>query len=192
MSRVAGPSPVTTRLTLCASCAATLPPKAKRCPTCGASRPGEPEPAVVSPALTFGLGVTTGFKFGAGLAIGAVVVAALAWLGTTWLLGPAQNLTLGSPEASMFSGTGSATSEVVHLTGTVDVAWTAGPGSASECRHRALIHGASRPNDAEVIVDRDVLSDTSGAHVLYGLVDTDYVIDVDSSCQWTFRFKPRP
>ena len=191
-SRVAGPSPVTTRLNLCASCAATLPPKAQKCPACGASRVDDAVESVAPAPAPAQLGVGTGFRFGMGFAVGAVLIAALAWLGINTFLGSGGLPGFGSPVASTFSGTGSAKSESVHLAGDVNVLWMSRPSSAAACGHRALIRVASRPDDHEVIVDQRVLSETSGTHVLYGLVEADYLIEVDSTCEWSFRLRPRP
>ena len=193
VARVAGPSPVSTRLNLCASCAATLPPRAKQCPSCGAPIVDDAVASVasVAPAPTPApLNVAAGFKFGIGFAVGAVLIVALAWLGVSTFLGSGGLPAFGSPAAT-FSGTGSATSESVHLAGDVEVSWMMRPTLAAGCAHRAVIRVASRPGDEEVIVDKQVLSETSGTHVLYGLIESDYVFAVDSTCEWSFRLKPR-
>jgi hypothetical protein len=187
---VAGPSPVSTRLNLCASCAATLPPRAKKCPSCGAPIVDDAVAAVAPAPTPASLNVATGFKFGIGFAVGVVLIVALAWLGVSTILGSGGLPAFGSPAAA-FSGTGSATSEFVHLAGDVEVSWMMRPTLAASCAHRAVIRVALRPGDEELIVDRQVLSETSGTHVLYGLIDSDYVIAVDSSCEWSFRLKPR-
>lgn len=191
MPRVAGPSPLTTRLTLCASCSAELPFEARFCPSCGASRSGSIAEPQGSSDLRMSIGVASGFKFGVGFALGGLAVGAVAWLLSLFILNVASGLLSGSTGASTFSGTGTARSQAVQLEGDVDVSWTANAVSAEECRHRAAIYFEGRPNDREVVVDQQVSKAASEVHVLYGLAASQYILDVESTCEWSFRFKPR-
>ena len=186
-----GPSPVTTKVTLCASCSAELPFKAQHCPSCGAAREEEKVAPAAAPPTAPAVGTAAGFRFRLGFAAGALIIAALAWLGFNALQGADGGITFGSPMASTFEGSGSATSEPVRLGGEIDVDWTARPNSPAGCRMRAVLQVASNPNEREVLVDGETITEATGTHVLYGLIDNDYVIDVASNCDWSFRLKPR-
>jgi hypothetical protein len=208
---VSGPAPITTKVTLCASCHAELPFKAVRCPTCGAPRTElrrtlvpivsalqaaaavDAPPTVPAPPA---VGTSAGFRFGIGFALGALVIAALAWLAINAAQGAggdiAFDISIGSPTVVTFSGSGSATSGPFRLRGDVDVDWTARPGSPAGCRMRAVLRVASTPSEYQVLVDGETLTETSRTQGLQALIDNDYVIDVASDCAWSFRFKPRP
>lgn len=191
MTRVAGPSPLTTRHTLCASCSAEMPFGAKFCPSCGASRSGSIAVSEEQSNLRVSISIASGFKFGVGFALGGLVVGVVAWLLSLFILNATSGLLSGSTGASIFNGTGAARSQAVQLEGDVDVSWTADAPSAEDCRHRAAIHFDGRPNDREVVVDQQVSKAASGVYVLYGLAASQYILDVESTCQWSFRFKPR-
>ena len=193
-SQVSGPAPITTKVTLCASCHAELPFKATRCPSCGAPRDEPKDPlatTVPAASVASAVGTAAGFRFGIGFALGALAIAALVWLGVSALQGGNGSIAFGSPTASVFNGSGSTTSEPVRLVGVVDVEWSARPSSTAACRIRAVLRIAARPSDHEVLAEQVSITEATGTHVLYGLVDNDYVIEVDSTCDWTFRLKPR-
>lgn len=57
---------------------------------------------------------------------------------------------------------------------------------------RAVLRVASTPNEYQVLVDGETLTETSRTQSLQALIDNDYVIDVASDCDWSFRFKHRP
>ncbi len=202
-----GPAPITTKVTLCAICQADLPFKALKCPSCGAPRTerkrppapivsalqaaaaiGEPPSAQAAPTV----GTSAGFRFGIGFALGALVIVAIAWLAINAAQGPVGDIVFdlvpGSPTVATFSGSGSAMSEPFRLRGDVDVDWTARPGSSAGCRMRAVLHVASTPTEYQVLIDGETLTDTSRTQVLKALIDNDYVIDVASDCDWSFRF----
>jgi hypothetical protein len=42
-----------------------------------------------------------------------------------------------------------------------------------------------------VLVDGETITEAIGTQVLHGLIDNDYVIDVASDCDWSFRLMPR-
>jgi len=203
---VSGPAPITTKVTLCAICQAELPFKALKCPSCGAPRTelnrppapivsalqaaaavDAPPTAPASPAV----GTSAGFRFGVGFALGALVIAALAWLAFNALQGTGGGISLGSPIVSTFSGSGSATSEVVHLSGEIDVDWTTRPIGPAACRIRAVLQVALKPTELQVLVDGEIITEATGTQATGRLIDNDYLIDVDSTCGWTFRLKPR-
>ena len=94
-SQVGGPASITTKVTLCAVCHAELPFKAQRCPSCGAPRTElKHAPVQIASALRAAaaidapptaptppaVGTATGFRFGIGFALGALMIAAVAWL----------------------------------------------------------------------------------------------------------------
>lgn len=190
-----GPSPKTTRLVKCGDCGGPMSADDRFCPSCGTAYGEAPTGRSASRAeIRVSIGIATGFRFGVGLALGALVVWAVATLIALILAGAAVRTVVSGFEAtgaSTFSGTGPAVSQPVQLRGIVDVIWTAAPTSAGPCRHQAAIYADGRPNTREVLVDRDVSSESTGTHVLYGLVSSEYVVDVKSTCSWTFRFKPR-
>ncbi len=206
-SRVKGPSPITTRITLCTSCSAELPFKAEHCPSCGAARPdlnrvpgsagpAAPPPATVGAPSALAVGTSAGFRFGIGFALGALVIVALAWLAINAAQGKGGDisfdLVIGSPTVTTFSGSDSATSTLFRLRGDVDVDWTARPGSPDGCRMRAVLRVASTPSEYQVLVDGETLTETSRTQSLQALIANDYVIDVASTCEWSFRFTHRP
>jgi len=140
------------------------------------------------------IGFASGFKFGVGLALGGLVVGTVVTLVTIVLTGAVISSFLsglGSSGASTFNGTGTAMSQPVQLHGDVDVTWTAAPASSGECRHWAAVYVPDRPIDREVLVETQVSSASSGTHVIYGLAPSQYVLDVKSTCAWTFKLTPR-
>jgi hypothetical protein len=208
---VSGPAPITTKVTLCAICHAELPFKALKCPSCGAPRteqrrPPAPITSALQAAEAFDaqsttrpsptVGTASGFRFGIGFAVGALVIVAIAWLAIKAVQDPpgdiSFDLILGSPTVATFSGSGSATSEPVRLHGDVDLDWTARPSSSKGCRMRAVLHVASTPTGYQVLVDGETLTETRRTQVLQALIDNDYVIEVASDCDWSFRFKRGP
>jgi hypothetical protein len=204
---VGGPAPITTRVTLCAICQADLPFKALKCPSCGAprterKRPPAPIVSALQAAAAIGeppsaqaartVGTSAGFRFGIGFALGALVIVAIAWLAINAAqgeLGDISDLNIGLPAVVTFSGSGSATSEPFRLRGDVDVDWTARPRASTGCRMRAVLHVASTPTEYQALIDGETLTETSRTQALKALIDNDYVIDVDSTCDWSFRFK---
>ena len=137
------------------------------------------------------MGTSAGFRFGIGFALGALVIAALAWLAFNAVQAADDGITLFPPVVSTFSGSGSATSEVVHLGGAVDVDWTARPIGPAACQIRAVLHVASKPTELQVLVDGETTTEATGTHATGRLIDNDYVIDVASDCAWSFRLKTR-
>lgn len=210
---MSGPAPITTKVTLCAICHAELPFKALRCPSCGAPRTElKRAPAHIGSAIEAAaaidasptaptapappaVGTATGFRFGIGFALGALVIAAVAWLAINAAQGKggdiAFDLSIGSPTVVRFSGSDTATSVPFRLRGDVDVEWTARPSSTTGCQMRAVLRAASTPSEYQVLVDGETLTETSRTQALLALIDNDYVIDVASNCDWSFRFKPR-
>lgn len=210
-SQVSGPAPITTKVTLCAVCHAELPFKALRCPSCGAPRTEQkrtPPPIVSALQAAAGVddsptapappavGTATGFRFGIGFALGALVIVALAWLVINAAQGEggviAFDLSIGQPTVATFSGSDSATSVPFRLRGDVDIDWTARPASPDGCRMRAELRVASTPSEYQVLVDGETLTETSRTQSLQALIANDYVVDVASNCEWSFRFTHRP
>jgi len=210
-SQVSGPAPITTKVTLCAICHAELPFKALKCPSCGAPRTElKRPPAPIASALQAAealdpqpttrsapaVGTASGFRFGIGFTLGALVILAVAWLAINAAQGPAGDLafelTPGSPTVATFNGSGSAMSEPFRLLGDVEVEWTARPASSTGCHMRAVLHVATTPTEDEVLIDGETLTPTSRTQTLEALIDNDYVIEVASDCDWSFRFKRGP
>jgi hypothetical protein len=50
---------------------------------------------------------------------------------------------------------------------------------------------ASTPTELQVLVDGETTTEATGSHATGRLMDNDYVIDVASDCDWSFRLKPR-
>lgn len=207
-SQVSGPAPITTKVTLCAICQAELPFKAQKCPSCGAARTElkRPPVAIVSPLQAAAaiddqsngrsapvVGTATGIRFGIGFALGALVIVGLAWLAINAAQGAggviAFDLKIGSPTVATFNGSGPATSEPFRLGGDVDVEWTVSPNDPNGCRIRAILRVASNPSEYQVLVDGNTATQTSGTQAIDHMIDNQYLIDVDSTCSWSFRVK---
>lgn len=142
------------------------------------------------------VGSATGFRFGIGFALGALVIVAVAWLAINAAQGTHSDISfgliIGSPTVATFAGSGSATSVPFRLRGDVDVDWNARPGSSAGCRMRAVLQVATTPSEYQVLIDGETLTETSRTQVLKALIDSDYVIDVASDCNWSFRLTHRP
>ena len=141
------------------------------------------------------VGTTSGFRFGLGFALGALVILAAAWLALLVLRNPggevSLDLNLGSQPSAVFSGSGSATSEPFHLGGNVDVDWTARPIESTGCRMRAVLRVDTRGSEYQVLVDGETAMEVNRTQSLDKLVSNNYVIEVDSTCDWSFSFKSR-
>ena len=141
------------------------------------------------------VGATSGFRFGLGFALGALVIAAAAWLVIIVLRSPggevSLDLNLGSPPSAVFSGSGSAMSEPFHLGGDVDVDWTARPIDLATCRMRAVLRVDTRRSEYQVLIDGETATEVTRTQSLAKLISNNYVIEVDSTCDWSFRFKSR-
>jgi hypothetical protein len=162
----------------------------------GSAGPAAPPPASVGAPSAPAVGTATGFRFGIGFALGALVIVALAWLAINAAQGKGGDISfdliIGSPTVATFSGSDSATSIPFRLRGDVDVDWTARPASPDGCRMRAVLRVASTPSEYQVLVDGETLTETSRTQGLQALIANDYVIDVASNCDWSFRFTHRP
>lgn len=196
-ARVAGPAPPLPR---CADCGERLPTDAKFCPACGVAIGVAIAPLATHRSTRVSLGFISGVKFGAGFVIGAGLVGlAASLLGLVLaasLIGAMlSGLTKGSADLitdpHRFDGTGAATSVPIRLSGTVDVEWSANTTSTEGCWHRAAVTREDRAINSETVVDQQITQATSGTYVLRGLPDARYLIDVGSTCSWSFRLKPR-
>jgi hypothetical protein len=175
-----------------------MPSEAKFCPSCGAAFGFAP---ARSRDIRLSVGFASGLKFGFGFAIGAAVVGFVAWLiGVvvvasmigTFLSGLGGTAGTVVADPHRFSGSGQATSEPIRLAGTVDVEWTADISTSGQaCSHRAAVNREDRAINSEVVVDQQIAQGTSGTYTLRGLPDARYLIEVASSCLWSFRLLPR-
>jgi hypothetical protein len=194
-ARVAGPAAPLPR---CSDCGARMPTDAKFCPSCGAAFGFASErPRDIKVSVGFG----SGLKFGFGFPIGAAVVGFIAWLigvvvFTSMLaaflsgLGGTAATVMADPHR--FAGSGQATSEPIRLAGTVDVEWTADIATSGQaCWHRAAVNREDRAINSEIVVDQQVTQGTSGTYTLRGLPDARYLIEVETTCSWSFRLLPR-
>ena len=142
-------------------------------------------------------GVGAGFRFGIGFFLAAALFSVIASLVSLLLVGAFVNAIttsvagLGSTGSSSFDGSGNAKSMPFHLKGDVEVAWTAtAPGSAA-CRHRGALTRADRPIASEIVVDLAITTEQSGTYTAVGLPEADYILDIGSTCGWTFRLTPK-
>lgn len=142
------------------------------------------------------LGVASGFRFGVGFLLAAALFGVISFLislvvaGSLFalLLGGVTNL--GSTGASTFDGSGTMRSEPFRLSGDVEVSWEASTISPSGCHLRAQVELDAATPARELIADVDIATSDSGRYLLRGLREADYLIDVDSDCQWSFRLAP--
>jgi hypothetical protein len=93
--------------------------------------------------------------------------------------------------ASTFSGTGSEVSVPLDLGGDINVAWEARPASSPECDHYAEIHLADRSATRDIVVTEHITVPSAGSRLVAALPRDRYVIDVRSTCDWSFRLDPR-
>jgi hypothetical protein len=149
---------------------------------------------VATPAeVAMRLGVASGFRFGVGFLLAAALFGAISFLislvvaGSLFALLLGGVTSLGATGASTFEGSGTARSEPFRLSGEVEVTWQATTTSSSPCHLRALVVLQAATPARELIADADVATTDSGRYLLRGLREADYVIDVDSDCQWSFR-----
>lgn len=188
--RVAGPAPPRMR---CPECGARRAVDANFCPECGIAFAAVTDrPAKVR----VDAGVGAGFRFGIGFFLAAAVFSVIASIVSILLAGAfvgaitASISGLGSTGSSSFAGSGEAKSAPVHLKGDVQVAWTATAPGSGTCGHRAALSRADRPIASEIVVDQTVTTPQSGTYNAVGLPEADYVLDIRSSCGWTFRLTP--
>lgn len=193
-ARVAGPAAPIPR---CSDCGAPMPTNANFCPSCGAAYGFQ---ATKSREITVSVGFGSGLKFGVGFALGAALVGLVGWLIGILIVASVigsflSGLMSGSAnlmtDPHRFEGTGQATSEPLRLAGTIDVEWTANTPSSQGCWHRAAVTREDRAINSEIVVDQQITQATSGTYVLRGLPDARYLIDVGSTCTWSFRLQPR-
>jgi hypothetical protein len=188
--RVAGPAPAPQR---CAECSARRPADARFCPDCGTAY----GPVAARPTrVRADTGVGAGFRFGIGFFLAAAVFSVVASIVSLLLVGAfAAAITesisgLGSSGSSTFAGAGDAKSAPFHLKGDVKVAWTATATGSGSCGHRADLTRADRPIASEIVVNQSISTPQSGAYKAVGLPEADYVLNVGSTCSWTFRLTP--
>ncbi len=188
--RVPGPAGPAPR---CTECGALRAIDARFCPECGTAY----SPAAARPTkVRADMGVGAGFRFGIGFFLAAALFSVIASLVSLLLLGAFVSAIttsiagLGSTGSSSFDGSGNAESTPFRLKGDVKVAWTAtAPGSAA-CRHRGALTRADRPIASEIVVDLAITTQQSGTYTAVGLPEADYVLDIGSTCGWTFRLTP--
>lgn len=189
--RVPGPAGPAPR---CIECGAVKPANARFCPECGAAYSLS---ATRPTKVRADTGVGAGFRFGIGFFLAAAVFSVVASLVSLLLIGAFVSAIstsiagLGSTGSSRFDGSGNAMSTPFQLKGDVDVAWTAtAPGSAA-CRHRGALTRADRPIASEIVVDLTITTQQSGTYAAVGLPEAGYILDIDSTCGWTFRLTPK-
>lgn len=188
--RVPGPAAPRRR---CSDCGAPVSPDASFCSGCGAAFGGL---ATRPTEVRVNTGIGAGFRFGIGFFLAAVVFSIVASILSILLAGAfITALTSGiqgavSTGSSRFEGSGNARSAPFHLAGNVDLTWTAEPTPTGPCRHLAALTRSDRPIASETIVDQAVSASSSATHRAIGLPEADYVIDVVSTCGWTFRVTP--
>ena len=178
----------------CSDCGARLPLDARFCPSCGAAYGLA---AAKQSEVRLNTTVGAGFRFGMGFFLAAAVFSIIASVVSLLLLGAFVSAItgsiagLGSTGSSSFDGSGNAKSTPFHLNGDVEVAWTAtAPGSAA-CRHRGALTRADRPIASEIVVDLTVTTQQAGNYTAVGLPEAEYILDIGSTCGWTFRLTPR-
>lgn len=173
----------------CGDCGERIPAAARFCPSCGAANGDQARPE----ANRVTIGVGSGFRFGVGFFLAAGLFGVISFIVSLFLAGTlvgaliAGLAGLTTTGASTFQGSGEALSEPFRLSGDVEIAWTATDADGGGCRIKAVAYRADRTIAREVFLDRAVATEERGTYTLRGLIDADYVIDVDSDCAWTFR-----
>jgi hypothetical protein len=100
----------------------------------------------------------------------------------------------GNPARSPVTVTGSGIekSKPFALSGNYSVAWTATPDSDTGCYHGADLERADGEFMIETLVNEilDSKAPKSGTTQLYNLDATNYYVDANSGCSWSFTFTP--
>lgn len=167
-----------------------MPPDARFCATCGAAASAASARADESRVA---IGVGSGFRFGVGFFLAAALFGVISFIVSILVAGTlvgalfAGITGLTSTGASTFQGSGDALSEPFRLSGDIEIAWTAVDPDGGGCQIRAVAYRADRTIAREALLDLAVTAPESGTYVLRGLIDADYIIEVDSDCAWTFR-----
>lgn len=186
--RVAGPAPPPMR---CPECGARRVVDAKFCPECGTAFSSVADRPTT---VRVDSGIGAGFRFGIGFFLAAAIFALISWFISLLLVGAfvgalASGISgLNTIGAQRFDGTGNSTSSPFRLSGTIEVAWRANPTSSEPCWHAAIFTRPDRPGWSEILVNEPALSAAkSGTYAAVGLPAADYVLDVSTTCSWSFR-----
>lgn len=185
--RVPGPAAPTPR---CGECGDRIPADARFCQSCGAAYALE-SARPIDTRVSFGVG--SGFRFGVGFLLAAALFGVISFIASIVVAGTlvgalfAGITGLTSTGASTFQGFGHALSQPFRLSGDIEIAWSASDPDGGGCQINAVAFRADRTIAREVFLDLAVTTQESGTYALRGLIDADYVIQVDSDCSWTFR-----
>lgn len=185
--RVHGPAAPLLR---CGDCGERIPADARYCASCGAAYGLV---AARHDETRVSIGVASGFRFGLGFFVAAALFGVISFLMSILVAGTlvgalvAGFTGLASTGASTFQGVGDARSQPLRLSGDIEIAWTASDPDGGGCQINAVAVRADREIAREAFLDLAVTTQESGTYALRGLVDADYVIQVDSDCAWTFR-----
>jgi len=185
--RVPGPAAPPLR---CGDCGERIPSDARFCPSCGAAYGIA---AARHDGTRVSVGVGSGFRFGLGFFVAAALFGVISFLVSILVAGTlvgalvAGFTGVASTGASTFQGAGDARSQPLRLSGDVEIAWTASDPDGGGCQIDAVAVRAGREIAREALLDLAVATQEAGTYVLRGLIEADYVIQVDSDCAWTFR-----